>query len=469
MLKDLIESFDQEINSLREFVELINPVVKGNTVNVLKSHGDAIMPLYHTVTKQSISDRQDELKEQLKVAKDPEEKSKLETKLKNGNNLLEKIEEELKSSESINVEVVELEEDGKGMRLNISGDLSQFELGMKEMAKAAEKVELLYRASFITLIGVCEFFISRLLHFYYDQYPDAAGIKEKSLSFSELKTFQTIKDAESYLLEKKVEQVIRGDFSSWISTLKKELKLNLGYLDELFEDLVECFQRRNIIVHAGGIVNSIYYSKVSDKFKEKINIGDNISPTEEYLEEKLWQVQIVFLLVAFELWKKLEKSNENRAELLINIAYDNLKPGKWTVAKGLSFFLMNDRNAPSVAITVATLNHWLTHKRLGQFDKVKGEVGKADFSDKSSVFRMALASLKEDKESFFKFLPQALKYEDLSLNGLFEYPIFEEMRETEEFKNYLVENNIQIPDIESEDEIEKTFNANNLVEESVEE
>lgn len=455
-LKNLIKEFNQEIISIREFVELISPVVKGNSLKTLKSNEEALIPLFATVTKQNLQDRIEELKTKIATPIPEDESKAAEKELEELNESLDKVNRDLKKYDKINLSVESVEEEGdhKKASIKIEGDLKLFDSGMNEMKKAVDKVELLYRASFITLTSTCEFFLSRLLHFYYDLYPESAGIKDKSLTLEDLKSFNSVDDAERFLIEKKVEQILRSELKNWFEVLKKELKLSLGYYESLKDELIECFQRRNILVHNGGKVNSIYHSKVSESYKTKYEIDEKLVVDEKYLDQKICQIHLVFLLVAFELWKKKDKDDEERAETLIEIAYENMINKKWEVAKGLSYFLMGDKSQPSISQTVATLNYWLSIKRIGKFEEIKSELEKADYSDKSAVFRMALSSLKEDKEQFFRLLPQALKYEDLTIAGLFEFPVFEEMRETEEFKKYLKDNNIQKPN----EEVKKVFN-----------
>src|SRR5690606_14038880 len=85
---------------------------------------------------------------------------------------------------------------------------------------------------------------------------------------------------------------------------------------------------------------------------------------------------------------------------------------------------------------VAQLNNWLCKKRMNKFDSVKKDIEKADFSDKKEIFQLALAALKEDKETFFQLLPTVLDSKQLNIKRLEEFPILEEMRATEEYKKF---------------------------------
>jgi hypothetical protein len=73
---------------------------------------------------------------------------------------------------------------------------------------------------------------------------------------------------------------------------------------------------------------------------------------------------------------------------------------------------------------------------MNKFDSVKKDIDNADFSDKKEIFQLALAALREDKETFFQLLPIALDSNQLNIERLEEFPILEEMRATEEYKEF---------------------------------
>jgi len=196
-------------------------------------------------------------------------------------------------------------------------------------------------------------------------------------------------------------------------------------------------QRRNLIIHNGGVVNSIYLNKVSKAFKEKVKIGDTLLVEDKYLDNAICKFHLVFILIAAELWKKLEPQNKERGTVLIEITYENLLNKRWDIAEGLSFFIKNDSKMEVVDKTVSQLNYWLAKKRQGQFETIRKELNEVDYSDKDSVFQLAVESLRENKEKFFEILPRTIESQSLTIERLKEFPIFEEMRGTEEYTVFL--------------------------------
>lgn len=111
----------------------------------------------------------------------------------------------------------------------------------------------------------------------------------------------------------------------------------------------------------------------------------------------------MFTLIAAELWKKLEPEEEKRADILNTIAYKNMLQKRWLVAEWLSYFIKDDDKLKSRVKTVGQLNFWLCQKRKGNNSLVGTEIAKADFSDKSLRYQLAISALIDNKEDFLKF------------------------------------------------------------------
>lgn len=307
-------------------------------------------------------------------------------------------------------------------------------------------IELLYKNSLISLLSTVEWFYSQILHYFYSKHPESAGIGKKTLTLADLKQYDTIADAEKHLIELRIEEILRGNFEKWIEALKNDLSLSLSYLDSSMDALVEIYQRRNLVVHNGSTVNSIYLSKVKPEFRKNVLLNQKITVDKIYLEEAICKLQVAFMLVASELWKKLDASDQTRGEVISDIGFQNLLSQRWEVAEGLYQFLVFDTKSDPALKVVSQLNLWLCKKRLGKFKQIEKEVRSANYSDKKERFQLGLYSLREEKDLFFDLLPKALERQELTIEEFIDFPIFQEMRECEEYQlfrqesKYLKEN-----------------------------
>jgi len=443
MFNKHIKDFNESIIGLREFVDFIDPYLNDKA----KEHDKHISPLIvFGLIKNFISkknDWQDNEKEELEKLKAEANAEILEV-YKREIDFEVKIEDQVDEKSKV-VKIVYKPIDNIELRDHIDN-----------ANKVRNHINLLYKNSLISLLSSVEWFFSQILHYYYDKHPESAGIQKKTMTLSDLKGFGTIEDAEKYLIDVKIEEILRGNFESWISVLKSELSLGLGYIEPIKEELIEIYQRRNLFVHNGGVVNSIYLSKVKEQYRKDIKANQQLAVEKEYLEDAICKLQRAFILIASELWKNLDKTDKTRGDVLTDIVYENLLKNRWDICEGLTFFIINDSQLDITDKVVSQLNYWLCKKRTNQYESIKKELEKADYSDKKEIFQLALFSLKDDKESFFRMLPSALDSRQLNIERLEEFPIFKEMRESEEYQKFKEESKYFK---EPNQEIERTYST----------
>jgi hypothetical protein len=421
MLDRHILTFNENIIGLRDFISLIGPFIEEHHEKAVKEH-QLIVDAF-------------EIAKKIEVEEDEIQKTELQNQLKSG------FDGQVIKAIPLDKDKIKIEgednEDLPDFAIAVPVSLNpRIDQAMKAPRKTNYQKELLYKNAFIGLLSSVEWFYSQVLHFYYDKHPEAAGIKKKTMTLEDLKTFGTVQDAEKFLIDSKIEEVFRAGFDAWMDILKDEVKLKLPYVRPFFNELLEVYQRRNLLVHNGGIVNSIYISKVSSEISKDLKIGDKLTITSEYLENAICKLHIVFTLIAAELWKKLEPIEESRADILNSIAYRNMNQGRWEVSEWLSCFIKDDENLKSRVKTVGQLNFWLSRKKRGNRALVIGEVLKADFTDKSLRYQLAVSALTDNKEEFFELLPETLRTKSLEIEELLEFPIFDEMRNTSEFEEF---------------------------------
>lgn len=425
-----IADFNKNIIELREFIDLIASFLSEKQ----DEHDKRFNALFMSSLVGKILS--------IKTEWEPNEREEYENKKKKYD---EEVLEIYKKPVNIDVDV-EKDENGDpekmGLKISFKSENKiddDIKKDLNSFGKSQVHISILYKNSFISLLSSVEWFFSQILHFYYDKFPESAGIQKKTMTLSDLKNFRTIEDAEKYLIDSKIEEVLRGSFETWLGILKTELSLKLGYINQIENELVEIYQRRNLLVHNGGVVNSIYLSKVNENNRKNIKINDTLNIEKAYLDNAICKLQKAFILIAAELWKKLDKDDTLRGDVLSEIVYANLLQSRWEISEGLSYFIINDAQLLPIDKVIAQLNYWLSMKRQNKMDKIQEDIKKADFSDKKEILQLGLFSLREEKELFFEKLPIALDSNQLNIERLEEFPIFEEMRQTDEYKKFKLE------------------------------
>ncbi|OBX22192.1 MULTISPECIES: hypothetical protein [Bizionia] len=422
MLDKHIVDFNESLIGLRDFVELIEPFLNDK----VEEHDQHVRPLVLSAMLKEVLTEQTDM--------EGEERDKLVE-------MQEKIQSQIdtKYSEETEVLIVKDKTDDnkvKSFSIKIKSNNDKIVDHISNSKIVNKHINLLYTNSLISLLSNVEWFFSQILHYYYDEHPESAGVQKRTLTLKDLKTFSSVDDAEKYLIDVKIDEVLRGNFESWASLLKEEIGLGLGYLKPVMDELIEIYQRRNLFVHNGGVVNSIYISKVKESLRKNIDVGDQLEVDKNYLENSICQLQKAFILIGAELWKKLNPEDEKRGEILGEIVYENLLHSRWDICEGLCYFSINDSQINPVDKVIAQINYWLCKKETDDYKSIEKEINKADYSDKKEIFQLGLFALRGETEKLINILQIVLETNQTNIERLEEFPILREYRETAEYKEF---------------------------------
>lgn len=192
-LESAIESFNESLAALRDFVSLIGTVLSDRQKALLKKHRREFLPIVLAVNALEIGPKLQ-----------PSEVEKMMSEL--GGNVSFKVEEQGKSCQ------IHLRDD----------DVRSGFLDLMEKWKSGSTHEnLLYRSALIGLISSAEWFISQVIRQHLEEHPEI--VADKSLTLRDLKSLGSVSDAQQLLIDSRVDEIIRGSFEDWLKYLKESL------------------------------------------------------------------------------------------------------------------------------------------------------------------------------------------------------------------------------------------------------
>ncbi|MCZ6718086.1 MAG: hypothetical protein O6944_02890 [Gammaproteobacteria bacterium] len=408
MLEKPIRQFNDNLEGLRDFVDMVSGFLKQKWEDDLSED-----PIGFTPLMLAFSELEPDLFEL-----DETKKEKLKTLF----------------GDKIEVDIEESGEDEhKKVKLTIGkGSQKRFHDAMSIFKKVTTRKENLYHSSLISLISAVERFFAELMHTYYDRNPDAVGLKDKLLSLEDLNAIGSIEDARKYIVDGRVESVLRGSFNDWLGFVKQKMNLSASYISDHKEELVEACQRRNLLVHNGGVVNSSYVKNYPKSLGEVPGIGMQLGVSPEYLEDKISRFERCFILIAAELWKKYEHDNDARGSLLNDIAFNHLERERWKIAESLSYFTVRDKALSESVRLIAQVNFWQSKKWQGMYESVRAEVDSADLSAKEPIYLLAKYVLQEDYEQALQLMPTIIESGKLDIEQVQNWPLFRMLRSERE-------------------------------------
>lgn len=439
MYKDILEGFLENIEALKEFVDSVDPVLKEaklyDAVPLLKEDKLTVTILLY-ILENTIQEFENKIGtieyEEAKVAKSLDLKAEREEEIK-------KLIKE-KYNRDVKVDYVKNENGGGSIDIdNLEGiDLDVHMSIIEEIVNLTKKnrrnYEILYKSSLMNLVVYLESMIAEVFRENFNKYPGKV-VNKKTLTFEEIKNMGSFEEATSYLIENEIEAMMYKSFVDWCAFLKKENKLKMSYLDKEQINIVEIICRRNLFVHNRGIVNQIYLSKVDDRLKESINIGERLKVDRDYIDNAVKTIERVGCLILIEVWYSEEGKNKKVRDELFTIGYRFMKEEKWKIALFVYELLSECKTIEQKDKLMAKINKWQCMKWDGHYNKIKDVVELEDFSAYSMEYQICVAALRDDYTTVFKLLPKM--YEENGIETIEEWPIFKDVRNKEEYKVFL--------------------------------
>jgi hypothetical protein len=228
-LAESMRSFAESLSALRDFVDVVASVLDERQRKFAQEHRAELIPLLVAINR---------------VIKDPRISS----------DDAEKLEKEIGGQVKVTAQ-----EKG-GVKIQIEGldddTAEQFVEALKGVKSSTGHQALLYRSALISLISSAEWFLSQVIRQHLVLHSEAGGTREKVLSLEDLRSLGSIEEAKRYLIDSRIDELMWGGFDDWFAHLTEKVKLSLGYVKENKKEIIEVFQRRNVMVHNNGITHS---------------------------------------------------------------------------------------------------------------------------------------------------------------------------------------------------------------------
>ena len=223
---------------------------------------------------------------------------------------------------------------------------------------------------------------------------------------------------------------MRKPISDWYKELAEKQNVELNISKEIFNDFIEIYYRRNIIVHNQGIVNEVYNKNVKNKLKK----GEVVSADLEYLEKAFTTTQIVIIATIWGLRKLLDNINKIIDDLF-EYGFNCMLAKKWELSIYVFESLLQEKSNESDTMT-NKVNLWISKKNLNGLDSIREEIEELDVSAMEQHFKIAKSALLDNFDDVSKELDEVI---GTKFPGRFvkEWPLFIQYRESIQYKKFI--------------------------------
>jgi hypothetical protein len=296
------------------------------------------------------------------------------------------------------------------------------------------------RSFVVSLISQYDAFLGRLIRAIFLLKPELLNASDKNLTLAQLLEFRSIEEAREHILEKEVETVLRKSHAEQFQWMENKFDMPLRKGLDVWPVFVELTERRNLFVHASGVVSSQYLKACCEhgvKADRKPEIGEQLEVDPQYFYQAYKALFEIGVKLAHVLWRKFQPDDlENADKNLIDVGYEPLYEEKYGLAKVIFDFacvtLKKHSNGERRRILV--VNRALAYKWSGDEKKAKDIVANEDWSDTSDTFKLAEAVLLDDFPRALSIMKAIGKSESPNTHDYRTWPLFKEIRKTPEYQ-----------------------------------
>ena len=296
----------------------------------------------------------------------------------------------------------------------------------------------------VALTSQYDVFLARLMDVLLRKKPEMLAASERKFTFSEINSYSSIEDIRSDLIEAEIDSLLRKSVVEQFVWMENKFDVKLRTDLEIWASFVELSQRRNLFVHADGLVSRQYLAVCSDQGSDisKIKIGDELSVDAAYYRRAHRILLEIAVKLSQVLWRKLDAASLDEAEKHLNvITYNLLRQEKYDIACELLDFAFSKmmRRSSKECELMLLINRANAYRLNGNPDRCAKLLGDDDWSAYAPQFQLARAVLKEEEAESLKLMKKIGKSGPPELHDYREWPLFKTMRESARFQETFIE------------------------------
>ncbi len=305
-------------------------------------------------------------------------------------------------------------------------------------------IEILYRSALVMLASYFDCFLCDLIGGYYRIHPEGLSDKDLSINASELRSCADIEEALELLVNKKIENVSYKGMEDQKAFMKQFLKIDLRENLISWDVINEAIERRNILVHNNGIINSRYLKRVRtsgvQEDKQPMKEGERLIVSDEYFSKVIDEILVAGVILMQICWRKWMKNSVKDADRnLLSHLFQMRVDEEYDVLERIGLFVKEIKVHTAETRHELDMHYCLAIKEKGGKSELKAELSKFDESALTPHEMLYVSALKNDMDSFCENLKKAGSVIGMPKAAFYQDPFFKELRNNANYKKMIEE------------------------------
>ena len=316
---------------------------------------------------------------------------------------------------------IETSKEGEKRRVYVINRRNQAVYGMKmKSLNRFQRQTKAYSESFIlSLVAQYEAIISDVMRAVLHKHPSTYISKDTTVSAVDVINASDVSSIKERIIEDKLDVLLRQSHDKLVLDFLGRLKIEEPSVS-LMRDFKEICERRNLITHAGGIVNSKYIQNIiasGVSGKDLPRIGEALISGPDYIMTANARVSLLGFWVIHCVWLKMYPKDTDSVFNLLNTAiHDFLVHGFTKMARRLCDFALGlncsfaERTKAYIIVNL-TLTYHLEHG-ISEEERAKGieqSLALRDWSIRDPKLDLALCCIRNDFDNLASRLDDAVR------------------------------------------------------------
>jgi hypothetical protein len=300
----------------------------------------------------------------------------------------------------------------------------------------------------VTLISQFDTFVGALVRAVLIERPEILNASDRVLTFAQLQRFASMDDARIHLMDKEIDQLLRGSHSDQIVWFEKRMgKSKVPFTGRLgkWPAFIEATERRNVVIHADAQASHQYLEvckSVGVDLPADMTVGTRLNINLSYYEGAYEATVEVGLRLGIIVWLQFRPQDGLLILVTLNaIILDYVNEGKFALARDICEFgcsLVAEYGNEGTK-KMLTLNLAQCHKWLNDEARMKKVLDAEDWSASDLACKLALAVLKDDPVRVEGAVRDLAKINGIEPNHYRSWPIFRKLRNDKKFQDLFLE------------------------------
>ena len=333
---------------------------------------------------------------------------------------------------------------GKLYELEQSGLLKVIK-GQEQVRRIDNGTAALPASTLMSMVAAFDSIIADLVTVLLKERKDKLNLGERSVPLADVLASASVDEIIDRFVLNEVYELLRGSHDEQVKFIEKNFDIDIRSDWKRWADFIEVFERRNLLAH-GEATFTNRYAEICRRHGKTVNIrkpGEKIELGRQYLRHAADTLLEFGVLLAFSLWRKHFKDEEQKAFAALNqAAYQFIIEGRLVVAENMLKFASGLKTTGCTEFTrrMIIVNRANALRKLKRQEEAEKVLASMDWSATSNYFQISVAAVRGDVEGVVSRM-EAVKTDNpgedqkISKQEFRDWPVFDQMRTEEKFRN----------------------------------